>query len=142
MPDTKEGRPAYAIPAHSHPSIHGSAREHSSATDENSQDCDPAEAATYLLPIQEKAKRRRRSDTMLTRDHRTHPNAQINLDKRDPTARRRLILRPREILEYRLDHPTRRARRRSKHSDDGAMGAQQATERRWVRRRVDRTADA
>jgi len=83
------------------------------------------QAATYLLPIQEKAKCRRRSDTILTRDHRTHPNAQINLDERDLALS---LLRPREILEYRFNHPTRCARRRSKHGDDSAMGAQQATE--------------
>ena len=34
---------------------------------------------THLLPIQEKAKHRRRSDAILTRDHRTYPNAQIDL---------------------------------------------------------------
>jgi hypothetical protein len=46
---------------------------------------------THLLPIQEKAKRRRRSNTILTRDHRTHPDTQINLNKRDL----QLALRPR-----------------------------------------------
>lgn len=88
------------------------------------------EPHTYLLPIQEKAKRRRGGDTILTRDRRTHPNAQINLNKRDlalslslPAAAYRRVLRPREILKHRLDHPTWRARRRSKHSDYGAMRA-------------------
>ena len=75
---------------------------------------------TDLLPIQEKAKRRRRSNAILTRDHRTHPDAQIDLNKRDLL----LVLRPCELLKYRLDHPARRTRRGREHSDDGAMGAQ------------------
>ena len=88
----------------------------------------------HLLPIQEKAKRRRRSNAILTRDHRTHPNAQINLNKRDlqPASR------PRKLLKYQPDHPARQARHGREHGDDGAMGAQQAAERCRVRRGVDR----
>ena len=89
---------------------------------------------THLLPIQEKAKCRRRSNAILARDHRTHPDTQINLNKCDLL----LALRPRKLLKYRLDHPTWWARRGCEHSDDGAMGAQQAAERRRVRRGVDR----
>jgi hypothetical protein len=75
---------------------------------------------THLFPIQEKAKRRCRSNAILARDHRTHPDTQINLNKRDL----QLALRPRKLLKYRLDHPARRTRRGREHNDDGAMGAQ------------------
>ena len=70
---------------------------------------------------------------MLARDHRTHPNSQIDLNKRDP----RRPLSPRELLKHGLDHPARRARRGREHGHDGTVGAQQAAKRCWVRRRVD-----
>ena len=129
----EEGRPAYAIRAHSLPSIHGSARERAN-TLYQPQKKSRLKPKTHLLPIQEKAKRRRRSNAILARDHRTHPDTQINLNKCDLQP----ALRPRKLLKYWLDHPTQRTRRRREHSDDGAMGAQQAAERRRVRRRVDR----
>jgi hypothetical protein len=54
-------------------------------------------------------------------DHRTHPNAQINLNKRDLLLLA-LALRPRQLLKYRLDHPAQRAHRGREHSDDGPAG--------------------
>ena len=70
---------------------------------------------------------------MLVCDHRTHPNCQIVLNKRDP--RRALCLR--ELLKHGLDHPARRAHRGRKHSHDGAVQAQQAAEKCWLRGLVD-----
>ena len=67
---------------------------------------------------------------MLVRGHRTHPNSQIDLNKRDQGR----PLCPRELLKHGLDHPTRRERERS---HDGVVRALQAAERYWVRRRVD-----
>ena len=65
---------------------------------------------------------------MLTRDHRNHPNNQIDRNKRDPWH----LLCPRELLKRGLNHPARRTCRGREHSHDGAVQAQQAAERRWV----------
>ena len=63
---------------------------------------------------------------MLARGHRTHPNSQIDLNKRDPGR----PLCPRGLPKRGLDHPARRGR---EHGHDGAVRVQRAAERCWVR---------
>ena len=129
----EEGRPAYAIRAHSLPSIHGSVRERANTPHQ------PHKKVETESPHAPSSHPRKKPNvgvaaTPYSRDHQTHRNAQIDRNKRDQL----LALRPLELLEYRLDHPTRQACHGREHGEDCAMGAQQAAERRRVRRGVDR----
>lgn len=96
---------------------------------------------THPLPVQEEAERRRRRHAILARDRLAHAHSQVDLRERDFACAPPSALGMREILERRLDHPTRAARRGREHGHDGAVRLEQAAERRRVRRDVDRARD-
>ena len=96
---------------------------------------------THPLPFQEKGERRRRSHVILTGNRPAHAHSQVDLRKRDLSRARSTGLSMRDIFEHRLDHPTRPARRRREHGNDGTVRLEQAAERRRVRRDVDRARD-
>ena len=93
---------------------------------------------THPLPVQEEGERGRRGHVILTGNRPAHAHSQVDLRKRDLSRSRSAGLSMRDIFEHRLDHPTRPARRRREHGDDGAVRLEQAAERRQVRRDVDR----
>ena len=97
---------------------------------------------TYPLPVQEETERRRRSYVILTGNCPAHTHSKVDLRKRNVTRGPPPALSMRDILEHRLDHPARPARRGSEHGDDGAVRLEQAAERRQVRRDVDRARDS
>jgi hypothetical protein len=101
----------------------------------------PEPIHTHLLPILEKAKRLRRGDAILTRDHRTHLNAQIDLKNETcccPSCAFPCPFNCGSSSNTGRSSCTR-VRRGREHCDDGAMGVQQAAKRRRLRRGVDWT---
>jgi hypothetical protein len=83
---------------------------------------------THPLPVQEERERRCRGHVILTSNRAAHTHSQVDLCKRDLTRARPACLNMREIFKHRFDHPTRPARRRREHGDDGAVRLEQAAE--------------